>query len=65
MYEHFGFELVTKVLIVREFLQMIVSKHALTPDLARSSAGTVSTTLRLGKASTPNAPLLAFVSLTF
>jgi hypothetical protein len=49
MYEHFGFELVTKVLIIREFLQMIASKHALTPDLARLSAGTVSTTLRLGK----------------
>ena len=32
MYEHFGFELATKVLVIREFLQIIASKHAFTPD---------------------------------
>ena len=65
MYEHFGLELVAKVLLIREFLQMIASTHALAPHLARLSAGTVSTTLRPLDIDAERVPAPAFVSLTF
>ena len=65
MYEHFGFELVAKVLIIRGFLRMIASKPALAPDLARLGWHGKYLAAPWEGIDAERGPASAFVSLTF